>query len=80
MKTFTYNTHFYGDPEFQATIAAPEDSEFLVIVHAENGDKIVKPYSYRNAANRGLDYYLRKYDKKNLGASGNYYKLSEVAA
>lgn len=79
MKTFAYNTDFYDRPEFQVFVEAPADSRFMLIVKAQNGDRVIKPYADRDAAKRALSYYLKKYDKQNLGASGSWYKLSLAA-
>lgn len=79
MKTFAFNTDFYDRPEFQKFVQAPAGSRYMLVVKAENGDRIEKPYQDRDAAKRGLSYYLKKYDKQNLGASGSWYQLSMAA-
>lgn len=78
MKTFTYNTDFYNRPESQVFVEAPEDTKFMLEVKAINGDFIRRPYSNRESASRALDYYLKKFDKINVGASGTWFRVAEV--
>ena len=78
MKTFSYNTDIYKRSSGTATIEAKDDSRFVIIVNADNGEKIVKPYPSRDQASDGVRYYLKKFDKLDVGASGTWYRLEEV--
>lgn len=52
---------------------------FSYVVSAENGDVVVgKGFSDVKSAKNAMRYMLKKYDRENLGASGNFFKVSEV--
>ena len=81
MNTTTYAYGIYNGNTFDNfTITGKAGATYVTRVQAENGDIVEKLTDSIQAAKASLNYYLKKYDKLHLGASGSYYKLVAAVA